>query len=156
MEILSPAASSGSVSNRRNLDQAAVIVTALEQIFSSSSPASERRAAAVAYVRDELAAVECPTSWETGENFPLQFNLPDPPSPDRITGIAVRPSNVCRRCGDPVAIIGPGTPPHCASLHCRSCELHRGWLSRAHCAYLVEIVCRRRRAAQAHHPFTRQ
>jgi hypothetical protein len=134
MEILPTAASSGSISYRRNLDQAAVIATALEQIFASSASASERRQAAVAYIRD---AVERRTGEES---FSPQLDLPDPPSADHITGIAVQPSNVCRRCGDPVAIVGPGTPPHYASLRCRSCDVFRGWLPRAHGAYLTEVV----------------
>ena len=52
----------------------------------------------------------------------------------------MKPPNVCRQCADPVAIVGPGTPPHYASLRCRSCDLHRGWLSRVHCAYLAEVI----------------
>jgi hypothetical protein len=52
----------------------------------------------------------------------------------------VKPPKACRRCGDPVATVGPGTPPHYASVRCRSCGLHRGWLSRAHCAYLTDVI----------------
>jgi hypothetical protein len=126
---------------RLNLDQAAVIVTALEQIFLSSAPASERRQAAVAYIRDELADARCQAAArEAAESFPPQSDLLAPPPADRLFGIAVRPQAVCCKCGDPIAIIAPGKPPHFAMLQCRSCDAYRGWLPRAHGAYLAEII----------------
>jgi hypothetical protein len=141
MEILPTAASSGSTSYRRNLDQAAVIAAALEQIFTSSAPAQERQRAAADYIADELIAAERRAAWETGESsFPPQLNLLEPSPLGGIVGLAVQPQTTCRRCGDPVAVVGAGKAMHHASLHCRSCDLHRGWLSRAHCAYLAEIV----------------
>ena len=48
--------------------------------------------------------------------------------------------NTCSKCADLVAIIGPGKPPHSASLLCRSCGLHRGWVSRANCTFLNEVI----------------
>jgi hypothetical protein len=47
---------------------------------------------------------------------------------------------VVPQCGDLLAIIGPGTPPHYASLHCRSCGVFRSWLSRVRCPYLAEVI----------------
>ena len=70
-----------------------------------------------------------------------QLDLFGPPPPaDPLLGLAVNCPNACRRCGDPVAIVGPGKPPHYASLRCRSCDLHRGWLARTHWAYLTEVI----------------
>jgi hypothetical protein len=136
------AASCGTVYTTRIPDHATVIVTALERIFDSSAPVWERRQAAIAYVRDELADVERQAAdrWP-GENFHPQLDLLDPlTSADSLWGLAVKPPNACRKCGDPVATVGPGKPPHSASLRCRSCDLHRGWVSRAHCAYLNEVI----------------
>lgn len=48
--------------------------------------------------------------------------------------------NTCSKCADFVAIIGPGKPPHSASLLCRSCGLHRGWVSRANYTFLNEVI----------------
>jgi hypothetical protein len=138
LENLLATASSGTVSNYRNLDHAAVIATALEQIFRSSASELERRQAAVNYLRAELAGVE--RHLESDESFPPQPNPLEPPPADRIIGIAVQPQTVCRKCGDPVAIVGPGKPPHFSSLHCRSCGVFRSWLPRAHGAYLAEVV----------------
>jgi hypothetical protein len=142
MEISLSTASSGPVPYHRNLDQAAVIVTALEQIFRSAASEQERRQAAAAYISDELVAVERQAAVrDAGEGFPSQLDLAKPPPPtERLSGLAVQPQTICRRCGDPVAIVGPGTPPHYASLRCRSCDVFRGWLPRAHGAYLTEVV----------------
>ena len=48
--------------------------------------------------------------------------------------------NTCSKCGDLVAIVGPGKPPHCVSLLCQSCGLHRGWISRANYTFLNEVI----------------
>ena len=48
--------------------------------------------------------------------------------------------NTCSKCGDLVAIVGPGKPPHCASLLCQSCGLHRGWVSRANYTFINEVI----------------
>jgi hypothetical protein len=52
----------------------------------------------------------------------------------------VKPPNACPRCGDPVAVVGAGKSPHDASLRCRFCDRHLGWLSRLHCAFLHEVI----------------
>jgi hypothetical protein len=49
--------------------------------------------------------------------------------PGPLIGLAVELSDACR-CGGIVALIGAGSGPHCASLHCASCDAHRGWLAR--------------------------
>ena len=134
-------ASSGTVSYHHHPDHATYIATALEQIFGSTASAQERRQAAIDYIHEELIDTKRQAAAGDGERFHTQ---PDffgpPPSTDHLSGLAVKPPNVCRQCADPVAIVGPGTPPHYASLRCRSCDLHRGWLSRVHCAYLAEVI----------------
>jgi hypothetical protein len=61
-------------------------------------------------------------------------------SADPILGIAVKLPDTCRNCGDLAAIVGPSEPPHCASLLCRSCGFHRGWISRANYTFLNEVI----------------
>ena len=79
-----------------------------------------------------------------GERFPsvhAQLDLFGTAAPaDPLLGLAVKLPNTCSKCGDLVAIVGPGKPPHCASLLCRSCGLHRGWISRANYTFLNEII----------------
>jgi hypothetical protein len=45
----------------------------------------------------------------------------------------------CRRCGDSIAITGPGKEPHAASLTCKGCGKRRGWLGKAAAKYIKEI-----------------
>jgi hypothetical protein len=59
---------------------------------------------------------------------------------DPLFGIAVKLPDTCSKCGELVGVVGPGKPPHCASLLCRSCRLHRGWISRANYTFLNEII----------------
>ena len=59
---------------------------------------------------------------------------------DPLFGIAVKLPDTCSKCGGLVGIVGPGKPPHCASVLCRSCGLHRGWISRANYTFLTEII----------------
>jgi hypothetical protein len=59
---------------------------------------------------------------------------------DPLAGLAVKLPDTCGKCGQLVAIVGPGKPPHCASLLCQSCGLHRGWISRANYTFLNEII----------------
>jgi hypothetical protein len=61
-------------------------------------------------------------------------------SANPLSGLSVKLPDTCSNCGDLVAIIGPGKPPHCASLLCRSCRLHRGWISGANYTFLSEII----------------
>jgi hypothetical protein len=59
---------------------------------------------------------------------------------DPLAGLAVKLPDTCSNCGDLLAIVGPGKPPHCASLLCRSCGLHRSWISRANYTFLCEVI----------------
>jgi hypothetical protein len=59
---------------------------------------------------------------------------------DPLAGLAVKLPDTCGKCGQLVAIVGPGKPPHCASLLCRSCGAFRGWISRANYTFLNEII----------------
>ena len=80
-------------------------------------------------------------TFRCGEIFHAQLDLfGPPPSADPLLGLAVKLPNTCSKCADLVAIIGPGKPPHSASLLCRSCGLHRGWISRANYTFLTEII----------------
>jgi hypothetical protein len=61
-------------------------------------------------------------------------------APAALFGIAVKLPDTCSKCGDLLANVGPGRLPHCASVLCRSCGLHRGWISRANFTFLSEII----------------
>jgi hypothetical protein len=61
-------------------------------------------------------------------------------STDPLCGLTVKLPDTCSNCGDLVTIVGPGKPPHAASLLCRACGLHRGWISRANHTFLNEII----------------
>jgi hypothetical protein len=78
-------------------------------------------------------------SGDRRRSFNAQFDLfgMAATSANPLFGIAVKlPST----CGDLVAIVGSGKPPHSASVLCRSCGLHRGWISRANYSFLSEII----------------
>ena len=80
-------------------------------------------------------------AFRCGEIFHAQLDLFGPPtSADPLLGLAVKLPNTCSKCADLVAIIGPGKPPHSASLLCRACGLHRGWVSRANYTFLNEVI----------------
>jgi hypothetical protein len=83
----------------------------------------------------------CAAAFRCNEIFHTQLDLFGlPTSADPLLGLAVKLPNTCSKCADLVAIIGPGKPPHSASLLCRSCGLHRGWISRANYTFLNEII----------------
>jgi hypothetical protein len=83
----------------------------------------------------------CAAAFRCDEIFHTQLDLFGPPtSADPLLGLAVKLPNTCSKCADLVAIIGPGKPPHSASLLCRSCGLHRGWVSRANYTFLNEVI----------------
>jgi hypothetical protein len=80
-------------------------------------------------------------AYRCGETFHTQLDLFGPPiSADPLLGLAVKLPTTCSKCADLVAIIGPGKPPHSASLLCRSCGLHRSWVSRANYTFLNEVI----------------
>ena len=64
----------------------------------------------------------------TAFEVPEGFRAP-PPVPDKVTGN-----------GNGDAIIGPGRGPHRASLSCRFCNVHRGWLNKQTAAFLLETI----------------
>ena len=55
-----------------------------------------------------------------------------------LIGLVVTLPDTCSTCGHLVAIVGPGK--HLASLRCRSCRTHRGWVSHTAHKFLTEIV----------------
>lgn len=74
-------------------------------------------------------------------SFGAQLELFGTPiSADPLSGFAVKLPDTCGKCTALVAIVGPGKPPHAASLLCRSCGHHRGWISRANYTFLREIT----------------
>ena len=74
-------------------------------------------------------------------SFHPQLDLFGPSSSaDPVLGLAVQPANACRHCDDAVAIVGPGKGPHAASMCCRSCGCHRGWLSRANHTFINNLI----------------
>jgi hypothetical protein len=156
MRNLLSAASSGAVSNvfSRIPDHATVLVSALWGIFVSTAPEPERQQAAIAYVRDDDAARQAADRWP-GEIADSEHQIADQrpdeghaqadlfgqqPSTNPLFGLKVKPPNSCRRCGAPVAIVGVGKGPHVASLVCKSCGSHGGWLSRANHTFLNEVI----------------
>ena len=54
-------------------------------------------------------------------------------------GIEVYLPDPCQ-CSTCIALIGPGAGPHRASLHCRKCERHRGWLSSDSFEFITTII----------------
>jgi hypothetical protein len=46
----------------------------------------------------------------------------------------------CCACGDTAVVIGQGTSPHAASLHCACCGRHRGWLPKAVTEFLTSMI----------------
>ena len=82
-----------------------------------------------------------PLPASSGDVFHSQLDLFGPPtSSDPVLGLAMKLPSTCRHCGELVATVGPGKPPHSASVRCRSCRLHRGWLSRANYTFLNEAI----------------
>ena len=59
---------------------------------------------------------------------------------DPLAGLAVQFEHDFCRCGSNVATIGDGKAMHRASLTCRSCGRHRGWLSRFTAYWLKSVI----------------
>ena len=57
-----------------------------------------------------------------------------------LIGINVKLPDACKHCGSNLAIIGPAPIPHRASLHCRGCQLFRGWVSNEAFRFVSKIV----------------
>jgi hypothetical protein len=62
------------------------------------------------------------------------------PTTDPLLGILVQLPDACGKCGDSVAVIGPGKGMHKASLSCNSCGFFRGWVSHAPYDFLAAIT----------------
>jgi hypothetical protein len=74
------------------------------------------------------------------ELAPHQTDLFGPQPDQLIVGIAVQLPDRCIKCGGAVAVIGPGKAPHKASLHCQTCDHHRGWVSRISYDFIANTV----------------
>lgn len=62
-------------------------------------------------------------------------------TPDNpLLGISVRLPDVCSKCGESVAVIGPGKAQHKASLNCNSCGYFRGWISAESYSFIATIT----------------
>ena len=48
----------------------------------------------------------------------------------------------CGVCGQTVVVVGKAAGPHVASLHCATCDRHRGWLPKTIADFLVETISR--------------
>jgi hypothetical protein len=58
-----------------------------------------------------------------------------------IIGINVSLPDICR-CASDIAIVRAGDAAHHLSLKCRSCERHRGWLSKPTADWISSLVTR--------------
>jgi hypothetical protein len=56
-----------------------------------------------------------------------------------LAGLEVRLPDPCR-CSGAIALLGPGAGPHRASLHCRECSTHRGWVSHTTYEFLCSVA----------------
>src|SRR6478736_1600980 len=48
----------------------------------------------------------------------------------------------CGACGQTVVVVGKAAGPHVASLHCATCDRHRGWLPKTIADFLLETISR--------------
>ena len=46
----------------------------------------------------------------------------------------------CGVCGQTVVVVGKAAAPHVASLHCATCDRHRGWLPKTIADFLMETI----------------
>lgn len=67
------------------------------------------------------------------------FGNAEPVPADPLIGLNVTLPDLCK-CGAAEAVIGAGSGPHLASLRCRACEAHRGWVGVQTYAFLTETV----------------
>ena len=63
-----------------------------------------------------------------------------------LTGLRIRLERAtdvpCGVCGQTAVVIGKGAGPNIASLHCASCDRHRGWLTKAIAEFLIATISR--------------
>jgi hypothetical protein len=62
------------------------------------------------------------------------------PAHDPLAGLAVKLEHDRCKCGSDTAIIGAGKAMHRASLTCRSCGRHRGWLSKFTADWIESVI----------------
>jgi hypothetical protein len=79
---------------------------------------------------DLFAEVDTSPSSAAAASVPAMLSL---------AGIEVQLPKICQ-CGSPLALVGPGAGPHAARLNCRTCNRHRGWLSRASYEFLFRTI----------------
>jgi hypothetical protein len=59
---------------------------------------------------------------------------------DPLAGLTVKLEHDRCRCGSDAAIIGDDKAMHRASLTCRSCGRHRGWLSKPTANFIAAVI----------------
>ena len=64
----------------------------------------------------------------------------------QLTGLRIqleRTKDVpCGVCGQTVVVVGKAAAPHVASLHCATCDRHRGWLPKTIADFLLDTISR--------------
>jgi hypothetical protein len=58
---------------------------------------------------------------------------------DPLNGLPAQLSDTCQ-CGSSDAVVGEGKGSRRASLFCRRCERHRGWMENEAHAFVAEVV----------------
>ena len=63
-----------------------------------------------------------------------------------LAGLRIQPERTkdvpCGVCGQTVVVVGKAAGPHVASLHCATCDRHRGWLPKTVADFLTEAISR--------------
>jgi hypothetical protein len=59
---------------------------------------------------------------------------------DPLAGLVLKLEHDPCRCGSDTAIIGEGSAMYRATLTCRSCGRHRGWLSRPTANWIEAVI----------------
>lgn len=70
------------------------------------------------------------------------FGGAEPPHSDDPVGLTVDLDDPCKWCRTHLVIIGTGKGPHLASLRCKACGEHRGWVSRESYRFINETITR--------------
>jgi hypothetical protein len=74
-------------------------------------------------------------------NAPVQLCMFDVTTPSSSPiGLEVITPKPCRGCGSAIAIVGSSKGPHRASVACRCCGSHRGWLSGETFQFLSDAI----------------
>jgi hypothetical protein len=64
----------------------------------------------------------------------------EPQQTDPLVGLTVDLEDPCKWCRTHLVIIGAGKGPHLASLKCKACGEHRGWMSRQSYTFLTKTT----------------